>query len=60
MAWVRKFTFMSAYEPQQMIVQPAEAWTLSLYYNGILLGLGLAAYVASVAVFCRRDLPAPI
>jgi hypothetical protein len=31
-----------------------------LGYDLILLGLGLAAYLAATMIFCRRDLPAPL
>ena len=52
---------------------PQEAWSLALYdsagrflepgplgYNLILLGIGLACYIAAGLVFHKRDLPAPL
>lgn len=58
--WLRYFTFLGAYEPQVMVSQPADALRFSLTYDGVLLGLGLASYIAAAMIFCRRDLPAPI
>lgn len=60
LGWLRYFTFLGAYEPQIMVSQPADAWACSLRYDGLLLGLGLASYVAATVIFCRRDLPAPL
>jgi ABC-2 type transport system permease protein len=53
--------------------QPERAWSVLLLddqgkwmdlgplgYNLILLGIGLASYVAATVIFCRRDLPAPL
>jgi hypothetical protein len=31
-----------------------------LGYHLILAGFGAASYVAGIAIFCRRDLPAPL
>lgn len=58
--WLRYFTFLAAFEPQPMISHPEQAWTLSLYNDGVLLGLGLLAFLVASVVFCRRDLPAPL
>jgi ABC-2 type transport system permease protein len=58
--WVSYFSFLTAFMPQALISGTAEAWSLSLRYNGVLLGLGLAGYVFAAVVFCRRDLPAPL
>jgi ABC-2 type transport system permease protein len=62
--WLRYFTFFGAFEPQQMVTamveSPASAWTLSLQYDGVLLGLGMASFIAAALIFCRRDLPAPL
>ena len=68
LGWVRWLSFMAAYEPQQMVSAVmgdtsggwGDAWTISIRSDGILIGLGLAAYVGAVVVFCRRDLPAPL
>lgn len=58
--WLKYFTFLAAYEPVILVTEPENAWTLSLQYNGILLGLGALAFLAGGVVFCRRDLPAPL
>ena len=39
---------------------PAESWPLLFTYDGVLLGLGVAAYVVGGVIFSRRDLPAPL
>jgi ABC-2 type transport system permease protein len=58
--WLLYFTFLGACEPQRMIVNPHEAWALSLRYDGVLLGLGAIGYAGAAIIFCRRDLPAPL
>lgn len=62
--WLEYFTFFGAYEPQAMIAHmlrdSAKAWTLSLQCNGILLGIGLLAFVVGAVQFARRDIPAPL
>ncbi len=58
--WLRWFTFLAAFEPQRMVTEPELAWQASWQYDGLLLGLAAAAYVAAAVVFCRRDLPAPL
>lgn len=58
--WLKYFTFLAAYEPQVLISDPASAWSLSMQYDGLLLGLGIGAYLLAAAIFCRRDIPAPL
>lgn len=58
--WMKYITFLAAYEPQVMVSNPSQAWSLSLQYDGLLLGLGLVAYGLAAFVFCRRDIPAPL
>lgn len=62
--WLEYITFFGAYEPQGMIAymlrEPATAWGMSLHYNGILLGIGTAAFIFSAVAFTRRDIPAPL
>lgn len=64
LSWLRYFTFFGAFEPQQLVTamvdDSARAWMMSLQYDGVLIGLGLACFVAAGVVFCRRDLPAPL
>ncbi len=63
--WLFRFTFLGAYWPQVIAVEamkpaPNDTWTLSLQYNGILLGLAVVCFVVACVVFHRRDLPAPL
>jgi ABC-2 type transport system permease protein len=60
LGWVGYLSVLNAYEPQQLVGGGAEAWRLLVWYDGILLGLGAAAYVAGAVIFARRDLPAPL
>jgi ABC-2 type transport system permease protein len=58
-AWLRYLSFLTAFEPQQIILLRDEAWSASLEYNLPLLIGGVLAYAAAVVVFCRRDIPVP-
>lgn len=58
--WLRYLTFFGAFEPQAMVSDTERAWSMLLQYNGVLIGIGLAGYVAALVIFCRRDLPAPV
>jgi beta-exotoxin I transport system permease protein len=58
--WLMQFTFLGAFEPQALIIDPRQAWAVSLKYDGALVGLGLASYLVAAVVFCNRDLPAPL
>jgi len=58
--WLMNFTFLGAFDPQALIVDTENAWTTSLWHDGILIGAGLAAYLVAAIIFCRRDLPAPL
>ncbi len=76
LSWLSNFTFWSAYEPEKSINVavrwPDQAWSFirsdglethlagPLAYDALLIGLGLAAYVAATCIFRRRDLPAPL
>lgn len=67
--WLHWLTFLSAFEPQRLILKPEALWTLPLgplgsitwplaaWYNGVLLLLGLAWYAAAWWIFVRRDIP---
>jgi ABC-2 type transport system permease protein len=70
-SWLRPFTVFYFYQPQQIILQ--QHWLIDLgdvWYGGralfavngavVLLLVGLSGYLAALAVFCRRDLPAPL
>ncbi len=63
--WLFYGTFMGAYWPQILAVEAAKempnaAWSLTLQYNGILLGIAAICLVAAGLIFQRRDLPAPL
>jgi ABC-2 type transport system permease protein len=57
-AWLRYFSFLTTFEPQQLILHD-DAWSASIGYNAPLLGVGLACYVAAAIVFTWRDIPVP-
>jgi ABC-2 type transport system permease protein len=70
--WLRYASFMSAYEPQAMVARPAEVWSVLVYRDGVvagvglgglqlvLIGLGIACYVGGAIIFNRREIPAPL
>jgi ABC-2 type transport system permease protein len=53
-------SFLGAFEPLLFINDTENGWRLALEYNGVLVVLGVAAYLVAAIVFCKRDLPAPI
>jgi ABC-2 type transport system permease protein len=60
LGWMINLSFLGCYDPQIPVVTVDRAWSIAFTNNGILIGLGLAAYVAAGVVFCRRDIPAPV
>ncbi|GAB4138314.1 hypothetical protein [Thermopirellula anaerolimosa] len=58
-AWLAYLSFLSAFEPQLLILVPEEAARLAWRYNGTLLGVGLVGYVAAAVLLTRRDIPVP-
>jgi len=60
LGWVGYLSVLNAYEPQRLVGGGPEAWSLLAHYDGILLGIGVLAYVAGAVIFSRRDLPAPL
>ncbi len=64
MAWLKKCSFLSAYEPTILTIglqnTPTEHWPLFWQYNGVLLGLGAMAFTLAAVIFCHRDVPAPL
>lgn len=62
--WLNRLTILSVYEPTLLTIglhrDPAMYWPLFWQYNGCLLGLGALALAASAAIFCHRDVPAPL
>jgi beta-exotoxin I transport system permease protein len=71
-SWLRYLSFMSAYQPQTMVARPDAAWVLLAHHKDqattlglgglqfLLFTLGIACYAAGAAIFCRREIPAPI
>lgn len=60
LGWVGYLSVLNAYEPQRLVGGGPEAWRMLAWYDGILLGIGIAAYVIGAVLFSRRDLPAPL
>ncbi len=58
-AWLRYFSFLTTFEPHQLILMREEAWSASFAYNAPLLGVGLAAYLAAAIILTWRDIPVP-
>jgi len=59
-AWLRYLSFLTAFEPQRLILLPEEGLGVALRYNGTLLALGLISYLMAAVIFTRRDIPAPL
>jgi ABC-2 type transport system permease protein len=75
LSWLGKLTFWSAYEPERFVNiavrWPEQAWSWTApassdllagpaAYNLLLIGIGIAAYLAAAQIFRIRDLPAPL
>jgi ABC-2 type transport system permease protein len=58
--WMLGITFLGAFEPQVMVRDWRTAGPLLAYYDGVLIALGLFAFLAAGIIFARRDLPAPL
>jgi ABC-2 type transport system permease protein len=58
--WAGYLSILNAYEPQRLVGDPAESWPLLATYDGVLIGVGVAAYVIGTVLFAKRDLPAPL
>ncbi|MBN2021639.1 MAG: ABC transporter permease subunit [Pirellulales bacterium] len=59
-AWLGYFSLFAAYAPQRIILLPETTWSLSLWYNATLVGLGLVSYAGAAVAFSRRDVPAAL
>jgi ABC-2 type transport system permease protein len=57
--WLKYLTFLSAFEPQRLVLIPGEIWPLAWQYNLALVAAGLVAYAAAALVFWYRDIPVP-
>jgi ABC-2 type transport system permease protein len=62
--WLQNITVFSAYEPTKLTIGLARDatvfWPTFWQYNAILVGLGAALWLLAAAIFCRRDVPAPL
>lgn len=57
--WLAYLSFLSAFEPQLLILVPEQAARLAWRYNGTLLGVGILGYVLAAVLLTRRDIPVP-
>jgi ABC-2 type transport system permease protein len=56
-AWLRFLSFLTPFEPQQLILMPDERAASFWPYCGILCGIGLAGYLLAAAILSYRDIP---
>ncbi len=57
-SWLIYGSFLTAFQPQRLILEPEKTGLLAPWYNGTLLMLGLVAYAAAAIILARRDIPA--
>lgn len=57
--WLFYLSFLTPFEPQELILATDPAGHVALRYNLTLIGLGLASYLVAVVIFNRRDIPGP-
>lgn len=57
--WLFYLTFLTPFEPQELILLPEEAGRLALWYDLTLVGLGLGCYLLAGLILQFRDIPAP-
>ncbi len=67
--WVGNLSFLTAFEPQRLILEPNSAWIapflpsvripLCVWFNLVLFVIGFMTYLIATIVFIRRDLPVP-
>jgi ABC-type transport system involved in multi-copper enzyme maturation permease subunit len=62
--WMEKLTILTAYEPTMLTIglqrDAAAYWPIFWQYNAWLVGLGLLLWATAAAIFCHRDVPAPL
>jgi ABC-2 type transport system permease protein len=56
--WLHYCTFLSVYQPQELIIFQGTSLWMQVKYDAVLIGLGLLCYALGVAIFSRRDIPA--
>jgi ABC-2 type transport system permease protein len=57
--WLYGLSFLSLFEPQELILMPDTSGHKPLFFDLALLGIGVACYAAAAVVFSRRDIPGP-
>ena len=57
--WLYGLSFLSAFEPQELILIREAAGRPALRYNLTLAAIGLACFALAAIIFSRRDIPAP-
>jgi ABC-2 type transport system permease protein len=55
--WIQYLSFLSAFQPQELILLPEMSGWPMIRCNAVLLGLGLISYLAAAIIFWRRDVP---
>lgn len=55
--WLSRATFLSLFEPQEMILVGSGGWRAGWSSSAGMIALGLAAYVLAALVFRWRDIP---
>ena len=59
-SWLHYLTFLSLFQPQELILLAGPEGSPALRYDATLLLLGLIGYAAAGVVLWRRDIPAPL
>ncbi len=57
--WLGYLSFLSLFQPQELILSPPAHGWMGLHYNLTLVLIGLLSYAAAAAIFWWRDIPAP-
>ncbi|MCS7239054.1 MAG: hypothetical protein NZ899_12415 [Thermoguttaceae bacterium] len=67
--WIGNLSFLTAFEPQRLILEPNAAWSpwflpevqvrLRVWFNLVLVAIGVLTYAAACVVFIKRDIPVP-
>lgn len=56
--WLKYLTFLTAFEPQQLILMPT-VQSVAWRYHGTLLAIGLLSYATAAVILTFRDIPQP-
>jgi hypothetical protein len=58
-SWLDYTSFLTAFQPQELILMPEKMSRAGVQYDLTLVGLGMACYVVAGIVFSLRDIPGP-